>query len=263
MLTGDGNLDRLIPPELRGSENWDILPAQERRRHAESQRFFVYTLVPRLPGKLLTPAIRFSTFDPATKQFARVEFKPVEVFVTGNAPAKVDLVDADPAAPAAAAPKPVTGLATPEPGRSPTFFRGTPAAPLAASGAFWSGNGLLLGGLLALTGALAFFGYLAAHPEIGVRRRARGIIDAALGGPATDRSLVRALQVGVAAVLGAEADAMTRSDVERVLPDAPRALLDALFARAYGDRFAPAATGGETTETEAARALLRRLRSLL
>ena len=79
ILTGTGNLDRLIPPEIPSSEQWDILPAQERRRSSEAQRFFAYTLVPRLPGKLLTPAIRFSTFDPLTKQYARIEFKPIEV----------------------------------------------------------------------------------------------------------------------------------------------------------------------------------------
>ncbi|MFY8228987.1 MAG: BatD family protein, partial [Opitutales bacterium] len=52
ILTGDGNLDRILPPELKGDETWDVLPATERRRHAEDQRMFVYTLVPRLPGKL-------------------------------------------------------------------------------------------------------------------------------------------------------------------------------------------------------------------
>ena len=109
VLTGDGNLDRIIPPELAGGEQWDVLPAVERRRHAEEQRFFVYTLVPRLPGKLTTPAIRFSSFDPTTKRFARVEFKPVEIEVTGNAPAKVELVTADPSAPAGAPAKTPTG----------------------------------------------------------------------------------------------------------------------------------------------------------
>ena len=35
ILTGTGNLDRLITPEIPSSEQWDILPAQERRRHSE------------------------------------------------------------------------------------------------------------------------------------------------------------------------------------------------------------------------------------
>jgi hypothetical protein len=123
ILTGDGNLDRILPPELKGDETWDVLPATERRRHAEDQRMFVYTLVPRLPGKLRTPAVRLAAFDPATKTFSRLEFKPLEITVTGNAPAQVDLVTADPAAPVAAQPKPATGLATPTPDRSSPFFR--------------------------------------------------------------------------------------------------------------------------------------------
>ena len=59
VLTGSGNLDRIVPPEIMSNEVWDVLPATERRRHAEEQRFFVYTLVPRLPGKQKTPEIRF------------------------------------------------------------------------------------------------------------------------------------------------------------------------------------------------------------
>lgn len=158
ILTGDGNLDRILPPELKGDEQWDVLPANERRRHAEDQRMFVYTLVPRLPGKLRTPAVRLAAFDPATKTFSRLEFAPLEVTVTGNAPAQVDLVTADPAAPAAAQPKPVTGLAAPQPRRAPSFFRGSPAASLVDAAGFWSANAVALGLVVvatAVTGALA------------------------------------------------------------------------------------------------------------
>jgi hypothetical protein len=271
ILTGSGNLDRLITPELPSGEQWDVLPAVERRRHAEEQRFFVYTLVPRLPGKLLTPPIRFSTFDPLTKQFSRIEFKPIEVTVTGTAPAKVDLIAADPAAPAdAKQPKPVTGLAAPAPRRPSAFGFGAPAAPLAASPAFWSGNGLLVTLLLVLTAATLYLGYLAAHPEIRVRRRARAVIRAALVAAPRQASrrdfavtVVRALQVGAAAVLGAEEEAMTQSDIERALPGASRALLDDLFIRATGERFAAHAAAGGSGDDAAALALLRRLLSLL
>lgn len=272
ILTGSGNLDRLITPELPSGEQWDVLPAAERRRHAEEQRFFVYTLVPRLPGKLLTPPIRFSTFDPLTKQFSRIEFKPIEVTVTGAAPAKVDLVTADPAAPAAAGkPKPVTGLAAPEPGRTSAFGLGRPAPPLAASTAFWSGNGLLAGLLLALTCAAGYLAYLAAHPEIRIRRRARAVVRAALasatatGGDrrASARTVVHALQVGAAALLGAEEDAMTQSDIERALPGVSRALLDDLFVRATGERFAGRSPATAAGDDAAALALLRRLLPLL
>lgn len=270
ILTGSGNLDRLITPEIPGSEQWDVLPAQERRRHSEEQRFFVYTLVPRLPGKLLTPAIRFSTFDPLTKQYARVEFKPIEVVVTGTAPAKVDLITADPAAPADTKKKTVTGLAAPEPRRTSAPFLGTPSAPLASSPAFWSGNAILVTLLIVLTAAVLYLGYLAAHPQIRIRRRARSILRASLAAAETARrqgdqrafalAIVRALQVGSAARLGAEEAAMIRSDIERALPGADRALLDGLFLRANGER-----SGADATDAGAAAALglVRRLLALL
>ena len=273
ILTGTGNLDRLVTPELPGGEQWDILPAQERRRHSEEQRFFVYTLVPRLPGKLLTPPIRFSTFDPLTKQYSRVEFKPIEVVVTGTAPAKVDLIAADPAAPADSKLKTVSGLAAPAPRRTSALFLGTPSDPLAASPAFWSGNGFLVALLLALTAATLYLGYLAAHPEIRIRRRARSLLRAALvvaanarragDAHAFDRTIARALQVGTAARLGAEEEAMTQSDVERALPGADRALLDGLFLRAYGERFAAGAPAATGADEDAALELVRRLLALL
>ena len=273
ILTGTGNLDRLITPEIPGSEQWDILPAQERRRHSEEQRFFVYTLVPRLPGKLLTPAIRFSTFDPLTKKYSRVEFKPIEVVVTGTAPAKVDLITADPAAPADSKQKTVTGLATPEPRRSSALFLGTPSAPLAASASFWSGNGLLVVLLIALTATTLYLGYLAAHPEIRIRRRARSILGASLITAAKARlesnqrafalSVTHSLQVGSAALLGAEEAAMTQSDIERALPGADRTLLDGLFLRAYGERFAAGAPDASAADDAAALELVRRLLALL
>jgi GNAT superfamily N-acetyltransferase len=269
ILTGDGNLDRILPPELRSDETWDVLPANERRRHAEDQRMFVYTLVPRLPGKLRTPAVRLAAFDPATKTFSRLEFAPLEITVTGNAPAKVDLVTADPAAPVAAQPKPATGLAAPEPRRSSPLFRGSPAASLGDTEGFWSANAAVLGLVVAATTVTGVLGYLAAHPEIRRRRRARAIMRAALAEAAACRArgdargfavaIVRGLQAGVAARLDAEAQAMTQSDVERVLPDSDRARLDALFTLAQADRFARPGSPADAATADADLALLRRL----
>lgn len=273
ILTGDGNLDRIIPPELRGDETWDVLPAIERRRGVERQRIFVYTLVPRLPGKLRTPGFRIATFDPLTRLFSRVEFAPVEVTVTGTAPAKVELVTTDPAAPAEAKQRTITALAPPEPGRARSILHGEPARPLAAVPAFWSGNGLALTLLLAATGTMAFLGYVAAHPEIGIRRRARARLRSALIATADPQAVadpqafafaaVRGLQAGTAALLGAEDEAMTQSDVERTLPDVDRALLDTLFAAAHSERFSLAPAAGDIGRAQEARALLRRLLALL
>ena len=54
---------------------------------------------------------------------------------------------------------------------------------------------------------------------------------------------------------------MVQSDVERALPGADRAILDSLFLQAYGERFAAAAP--DTTDHDAALALVRRLLGLL
>jgi hypothetical protein len=113
---------------------------------------------------------------------------------------------------------------------------------------------------------------LAAHPEIRIRRRARAILRTSLTAAATAHrqgdhhafalSVARALQVGSAALLGAEEAAMTQSDVERALPGANRPLLDGLFIRAYGERFAAGAPDAPT-DHDAAQALVRRLLALL
>ena len=272
ILTGEGNLDRILPPELRGDETWDVLPATERRRHAEDQRMFVYTLVPRLPGKLRTPAVRLAAFDPATKTFSKLEFAPLEVTVTGNAPAKVDLVTADPAAPAADQPKQASGLAEPQPRRASPLFRGSPAVSLGEAEGFWSANAVALGLVVAATALVGFLGYLAAHPEIGRRRRARAVMRASLTEAEACRrrndargfavAVVRGLQAGVAAKLAAEEQAMTQSDVERVLPGADRARLDALYVLAQSDRFARPGTPPDAETADADVALLRQLLSL-
>jgi|GEM_PF-422750 len=270
ILIGEGNLDRILPPDVRGDETWDVLPATERRQNrAEDQRMFVYTLVPRLPGKLRTPPVRLAAFDPTTKTFSRLEFTPLELTVTGNAPAQVDLVTADPAAPAAGQPKPVTGLATPAPNRSSPFFRGSPATSLGDAAGFWPANAAALGLVVAAMTVTGVLGYLAAHPEIRRRRRARAAMRAALAEAEACRgrgdargfavAVVRGLQAGVAARLVAEEQAMTQSDVERVLPGADRARLDDLFLRAHADRFAPAAPAAGAGDAAADLALLRRL----
>ena len=272
ILTGEGNLDRILPPELRSDETWDVLPATERRRHAEDQRMFVYTLVPRLPGKLRTPAVRLAAFDPATKTFSRLEFAPLEVTVTGNAPAQVDLVTADPSAPVAAQPKPVSGLVTPEPRRTSSLFHGSPAVALGDTAGFWSANAAALGLVVVATGVTGVLGYLAAHPEIRRRRRARAVMRTALAEAGACRrrgdargfavAVVRGLQAGVAARLDAEAQAMTQSDVERVLPDSDRSRLDALFTLAQADRFARPDSPADAETADADLALLRRLLTL-
>ncbi len=271
VLTGSGNLDRIVPPEIMSNEVWDVLPATERRRHAEEQRFFVYTLVPRLPGKQKTPEIRFSSFDPETKQFSRLVFASAEVTVTGNAPAKVDLVTRDPAAPIGSdAGLKLSGLAKPDPASGSLFSRHSMIEPLAASKLFWSSNGLALLLIVAATGVILIAGYLASHPQIiihwrakrGLQRAIRQATRARGDAPAFAKIATGGLKLGCAAILGAETEAMTQSDILRVLPEAKRETLDALFDAADGNKFGSGTTI-RTTNQEEALILLHLVRDLL
>ena len=271
ILAGEGNLDRILPPELASNETWDVVPGNDRRfRRTEDQRSFTYTLVPRLPGKHLTPAIRFAVFDPETRTFQRLEFAAQEVTVTGNAPAKVELVSLDPGA-AVGTGKPAAGLATPDPTHRGLLDRGVQAvAPLAASRPFWATNAVLASLGLTLFAAAAWTAYLLAHPEILLRARARRTLQACRREATAARdeiglanACVRGLRAGCAPWLDAEPAALTQSDIRRVLPQADAGLLDRVFRRADGDKFGSPATSALRAEATALLALLAELEARL
>ena len=273
ILAGEGNLDRILPPELGGNETWDVVPGNDRRfRRAEDQRSFTYTLVPRLPGKHFTPAIRFAVFDPETRTFQRLEFAPQEVTVTGNAPAKVELVSIDPGAAAGTpAAKALTGLATPEPQVRGLLDPGAKVvAPLAASRPFWTTNLTLLSLSATLFAAAAGSAYLLAHPEILRRARARREVRAArrAAQAAADEAgfavaCVRGLRAGCAPWLEAAPEALTQGDIRRVLPAADAAALDRLFRRADGAKFGAPSDATLRAERPALLALLAELEARL
>ena len=246
-LVGEGNLERIIAPEIPGTDNWDIALASElRQRRSEGRRTFIYTLVPRLPGDLKTPAIRFPTFNPDSKKFETVEFASVAVKVSGNAPAKVELVTIDPSAkigtPAA---KMVTGLLT------PTVAAGVKGVakiePLAASQPFWLSNTGALVTLLLATAVISVVGYFAAHPEFLIRRQARGNLRRARAAAqdayrrqdyaAYARAMTQGLRTGAAPLLKAEPLALTQSDILRALPTASPTLIEAIFLAADGEKY--------------------------
>jgi hypothetical protein len=246
-LVGEGNLERIIAPEIPGTDTWDIALASElRQRRSEGRRTFIYTLVPRLPGDLKTPAIRFPTFNPDSKKFETVEFVSVAVKVSGNAPAKVELVTIDPSAkvgtPAA---KMITGLLT------PTVAAGvkgvTKIEPLAASQPFWLSNTGALVALLLATAVISVVGYFAAHPEFLIRRQARANLRRARAAAqdayrrqdyaAYARAMTQGLRTGAAPLLKAEPLALTQSDILRALPTASPTLIQAIFLAADGEKY--------------------------
>ena len=246
-LVGEGNLERIIAPEIPGTDTWDIALASElRQRRSEGRRTFIYTLVPRLPGDLKTPTVRFPTFNPDSKKFETVEFVSVAVKVSGNAPAKVELVTIDPSAkvgtPAA---KMITGLLT------PTVAAGVKGVakiePLAASQPFWLSNTGALVALLLATAVISVVGYFAAHPEFLIRRRARANLRRARAAAqdayrrqdyaAYARAMTQGLRTGAAPLLKAEPLALTQSDILRALPTASPALIETIFLAADGEKY--------------------------
>jgi hypothetical protein len=266
ILAGEGNLDRILPPELASTEAWDVVPGNDRRfRRAEDQRSFTYTLVPRLPGKLLTPVIRFAVFDPETRTFHRLEFAAQEVTVTGNAPAKVELVTVDPGAAQGSA-KALSGLAAPKPTASGLLPPAKTVTPLAASKPFWATNAAFATLGLALFAAAAWTAYLLAHPEILARARARRVVRdcrreaaAARDDLTFARACVRGLRAGCAPWLEATPEALTQGDIRRVLPQADPTLLDRLFRRADADKFGAPSAAPLLAEAAAVDAWLREL----
>jgi hypothetical protein len=271
VLAGVGNLERIIPPEIAGGDVWEVLPATERRRRAEEERMFVYSIVPRLPGKQTTPVIKFSTFDPSTKKFTRLEF-PVQVInVTGTAPAKVDLVTVDPAAPVNQASKSkVSDLMTPQV-HAQTGVKAI--IPLATSTKFWATNGVLIVTTTVLLSLSLLSGYLLLHPEIVTFYRARRDVKKALRQAqlaqqqgkhqAFAAAIVMGLRAGCGAILSATPQALTQSDVLRVLPQEDKEFIDRLFRLADGDKFGGQADATLITEASKALTLLQKIKAQL
>ena len=249
-VKGAGNLDRILAPEVPHGDAWDVQPATSVARGARTpgQRTFAYTLIPRLPGNLRTPPVRISCFNPESARFERIEFPPIEVTVTGQAPAKVELVALDPAASPAtaggAAPARATELADPVAGG-----RAIGSLPLLAQPAklLWG----QLACLVALVAALAWAArrdWLARHPELVRRRVARRILRAARrrmrkaersrDADAHAGAAVEGLRAGAAPLRAASDGALTAEDVLRAAPElASHEAVRAAFRRADGTRF--------------------------
>lgn len=275
-LQGDGNLDRILPPEVPHGDAWDVLPTRDpRAAREEGRRSFTYAITPRVPGALRTPPVRLSFFDPETRSFRRVEFAPAEVQVGGQAPARVELVAADPAAPAelvASAPPP-SKLADPGPtgGAAPERV-----APLASEPLLATAN---LAGLLALGAGLAVAArreWAARNPGRLARSRARRTVGRALSrlrgaeraadGEAHARIATEALRAGAAPLLSGQAEALTAEDVLRAAgwSDAARAeAVRAAFRALDGPRFGGKPAPGTLPHHAALAGCLRELRQRL
>ncbi len=251
-LQGEGNLERILPPEVPHGDAWDVLPVREPGRggRGSAERTFTYQLTPRLPGKLATPAVRLSAFDPATRTFDRIVFPPVEVEVTGQAPERVELVAADPGAAVTAEAPPAPpvsrladlpeGLAAPE-SAAPAAGSWLAAANLAALAALLSGVALA-----------ARREWVAAHPREVARARGRRAARKARrrlargAGDASDRVAADGLRAAAAPLLEGRDVALTAEDVIRALGDETSATaVRDCFRRLDGGRFGAATAAAE------------------
>lgn len=240
-LQGEGNLERILPPEVPHGDAWDVLPVREPGR-GMGERTFTYQLTPRLPGKLATPTVRLSAFNPSTRTFDRIVFPPVEVEVTGQAPERVELVAADPGAATSAetppAP-PVSQLAAiPDQLAAPES-----AAPRAGT---WlaTANLAALAALLAGVAVAARREWVAAHPREVARARGRRAARRArrrlarCAGSAIDRVAADGLRAAAAPLLEGRDVALTAEDVIRALGDGAMApAVRDCFRRLDGGRF--------------------------
>jgi hypothetical protein len=271
-LVGEGNLDRILPPEVPHGDAWDVLPTRDpRAARVPGQRSFTYNLTPRLPGTLATPPVRLSFFDPETRAYRRVEFTPAEVQVGGTAPRQVELVTADPAAPVdtLAVAEPPSRLADPLPTSPGAVER---VAPLAAGGDLGMAN---LAALTLLGAGLAVAArreWVARHPGRVARARARREVSRSLrrlrqaeraaDASAHARAATDGLRAGAAPLLSGQAEALTAEDVLRAAgwDEVPRIeAVRAAFRASDGPRFGGRSTDGCLRHHAALEGALREL----
>ena len=259
-LTGQGNLDGVPAPELEPSAEWTAYrPTSEFQRDDESglgTKLFTYTLVPKRDGRKGTPALPFAYFNPAKREFVDITIppQPVNVKASAAAPTATDSSVSASGSPESSGPTEppreveptLTGLAdtagTWRPTLGPNFatFYWLQAIPP-----------LILLGLWAYRRRTD---YLAAHPEIERRRRARrsalsalararhavrrgdqaGFVDASLG----------ALRAAAAPLDSTQPESLTREEIVRQLGGDQRAArtTHAIFDRADATRYASTKT---------------------
>ena len=226
-LRGEGNLERILPPEVPHGDTWDVLPVREAGRSGRGlgERTFTYQITPRLPGKLETPTVRLSAFNPITRTFEAIVFSPLAVEVSGQAPARVDLVTVDPSAPVVTDPKigalpvaPISRLLPPPEGLA-TVTSSLPR--IGGKVALANVTGLFV--LLAAVGWAARREWVTAHPEQMARARGRRAVARTLRRlrriplDRMDALVVEGLRQGAAPLLKGQHPALTAEDILRAL----------------------------------------------
>lgn len=203
----ESTLTRFVPPQPPRSREWQII--------ADKAPGGGFTLIPQTDEARTTPAIPFSAFDPGTKKFYDLTIPALPVTVVGEGlPVQVDDWNADEKNPA---PLKLSAAATTT-GKSMASLK-----PLQLQGWFVGLQLLPVLGLLALWRWDERRRFLAAHPEIVRRRKAkrdlrrekRKLQAAAAAGDAEQfgAHAADALRIAVAPHFPAESRALVSSDV--------------------------------------------------
>ncbi len=264
-VRGEGNLGRLNPPKLPAQREWMSYPpiTEAVPPAAALQRgytTFSYTLIPLTDRVKATPAIPFSAFDPRQQAYVDLTVPPVPVTV---------LPAAGGAAALAARAESAGGGDDPVREREPVLS-GLAERPGAAVGGlrpaqerpwFWAAQLLPAAALAGTWGWARRRRYLAAHPEIARRRRARRgwrreWLRARRAGAARDAAAfvaggINALREVCAPHTAANPESLVCADILRALPDSARQGASAELVRrlfAAGDSLRYGGPSGEAAE---------------
>lgn len=251
-VTGQGALERLVAPPPPESREWKIYAGQPDPGPANFIRArgfvaFTYTLVPVTEKAGATPAIPFSYFDPETQRYVELNLPSLPVTVKpSSVPVNLqDLAEANAPLPEREAEPKLSGLAA-QPGKTMSSLKP------------WQMRGWFP--MVQLAPALLFAGlwwwdkrrrFLAAHPQIVLRRKARralrrewSAVHKAASVGDTSRfatSAMSAMRVGCAPHYPAEPRALVSTDVLPLLSESDAAAHNAVlavFATTNTERFA-------------------------
>ena len=229
----NGSLAHMVPPPPPHVPDWQVSPAQPeglppQLMHAPNYAIFSYILIPLSISPQTTPPIPFSCFDPARGTYVDLTIPGVPIQIKpGATPADIRaLVEANSNTPPEEKEPTLSGLA-PGPGlaagslvpiQRQAWFPLLPFAPVAAFVGLWGWDRRRR--------------YIAVHPDIVLRRRARRALRRerralhraarAADAPRFAACAVRSMRVACAPHYPAEPRALVGSDVLALLSDTER-----------------------------------------
>lgn len=239
-LRGTGNLERVLPPEIPESPQWQVFQARKDNTLAAiiRQREFItfdYRLIPLDETLDATPEIPFSYFDPESKSYVSLNVPPVPLTVD---PSPTELSATDPGSVVQTRSLLLDLLKTPE---DPTALADTLYAPGRTSDTLRPAHQSIRFVVVQFVPAILLAGvwiwdrrrrFLLAHPEIVLRNRARKAIRkharrARRAAARKDASAflnhaIQGFREACAPVAPAEPDALVCEDILTALPDAFR-----------------------------------------